>query len=234
MDKNKSKVIGVLGGMGPYATASFFKTLLDLTPAKKDWDHLHIVIDNNPHIPSRSRYHLFGEISPISELIASCKKLEAYPVDFIVIPCNSASYFIKEISSAITIPILNIMEITADALRGKLPPGSLIAVLGGIITYDHRTYKTYLERNGFSYLHHSTKIQRDVEKLIEKIKINANVNVIMSDYESIIKHMKQEYPIDGIILGCTEFDILPNSDCEIPIISSSQELAKYSIKYAKK
>src|ERR1700736_4074186 len=105
----RTKVVGVLGGMGPHATAAFFRTLLNITPAQKDWDHLRVVIDDNPHIPSRTRSLLFGEASPVPGMLESCKKLESYPVDLIALPCNSAAVFLPELQPQLRVPILNIL-----------------------------------------------------------------------------------------------------------------------------
>lgn len=231
MDDKKTKTIGILGGMGPYATVSFYQNILNNTLAKKDWDHLHVVIDSNPHIPSRSRHYLYGEPSPVFGMIDSCRRLEAYPVDFIVIPCNSASFYLPEVQKHINIPILNIMEITVNALTG-FRSGCSFAVFGGIITYDQHTYEPFLQKNGFSYFHHSLTLQRDVENLIEKIKINDPQDEISSDFNALVHRVFSEHPVSGVILGCTEFDLISNSNCEIPIINSSRELALYTIKHS--
>ena len=104
------KVVGVLGGMGPYATLLFYENILNLTDADKDWDHVHLVIDNNTKIPSRTRALLFGEKSPYDCMLESCEKLENYPVDIIVIPCNSAQNWIPDLQKKIKTPIMIVME----------------------------------------------------------------------------------------------------------------------------
>jgi aspartate racemase len=225
------KTVGILGGMGPYATLSFFEKILKLTPAKKDWDHLHLIIDNNPHIPSRSRYYLYGESSPVQKMMESCKRLQAYPVDFIVIPCNSASIFIQEIQAQINIPILNIIEITVKALTKKFSSPCSVAVFGGVITYGNRTYEPFLKKSGFAYYHHSSVIQKNVEKLIEKIKLNSPRDEIESDFSILISHFHQEHQVDAVILGCTEFGLISNK-YDIPLIDSNHELALYTVEAA--
>lgn len=232
MNDKKTKTIGILGGMGPYATVSFYQNILNNTSAKKDWDHLHVVIDSNPHIPSRSRHYLYGETSPVFGMIDSCRRLETYPVDFIVIPCNSAAFYLPEVQKHINIPILNIMEITVNALTGRFTSGCSFAVFGGIITYDQQTYKPFLQKNGFSYFHHSLAIQRGVENLIEKIKINDPQDEITNDFNAFVHSVCCEHPVSGVILGCTEFDLISNSNWGIPIINSSRELALYTIKHS--
>jgi len=66
---NKNITIGVLGGMGPYATLHFLKRILDLTPVTKDRDHFRIITDNNVKIPSRTRAVKYGEKSPVDDMV---------------------------------------------------------------------------------------------------------------------------------------------------------------------
>ncbi len=230
--KKSSKVAGVLGGMGPYASAAFYKTILDLTPAKKDWDHIRLIIDSNPHIPGRSRYHLFGEESPVAGMIESCRQLERYPVDFIVIPCNSASFFLPEIQPAINIPILNIMEITVQALARRDGICGRVVVLGGIITYEKKTYEKLLAGYGCEYVHHAESMQRKVEALIEQIKINTDYPIICEGFNEIITEIREGYEASAVILGCTELEVFADYDCPLHILDSSRELALRTVEYA--
>ena len=80
----------------------------------------YLLRNNNTKIPSRSRAILFNETSPLADMLASCKKLESYPVDVIVIPCNSAIYWMEEIKNQINIPILNTVEVAVNALKKQL------------------------------------------------------------------------------------------------------------------
>src|SRR2546428_7813554 len=84
------KVVGVLGGMGPLATADFYAKLVRLTPARTDQDHLRVIIDSNPQVPDRTR-GLRGEgPDPTPALVATARGLERAGADLIAIPCNSA------------------------------------------------------------------------------------------------------------------------------------------------
>lgn len=233
MNKIHTKTIGVLGGMGPLATCLFFQKLIEFTPAKKDWEHLRVVIDNDPQIPSRTRHFLFKEESPVPRMIADCQKLAAYPVDFIVIPCNSASYFLPEVQPHIPIPILNIMEITVRGLVHNYPGIQRVAVLGGAITYHQKTYLPFLQQQGLVYVHHSQPIQEHVEGLIEQIKINELGPPILKKMKILIKQLKQKEGIDAVVLGCTEFGYIAQVRSDIPVIDSTIELAKFAVQLAK-
>lgn len=225
--------MGVLGGMGPLATALFFKKLIEATPAKKDWEHLRVIIDNDPQIPSRTRHFLYQEESPVARMIADCQKLAAYPVDFIVIPCNSASFFLPEIQPHVTVPILNIMETTARSLASNFPGIRRVAVLGGAITYHHRTYQPFLQKLGFIHVQHSPAIQQQVEALIEQIKINELGPAILKKMKTLIKQLKEKEKVEAIILGCTEFGYIAQVKAGIPVIDSTLELAKFTVQLAR-
>ena len=101
----QKKMIGVLGGKGPEATEELLHLIIKNTPVAKEEDHLRIIIDNNPKIPKPS-LGITGEgENPVPVLIETAKNLERAEADFIVIPCNSAHFFIDDIQKEIRIPI---------------------------------------------------------------------------------------------------------------------------------
>lgn len=228
----KSKVIGILGGMGPFATAEFFKKIIDLTPAQKDWEHLRIIIDNNPHIPSRTKHYLYNEESPVKGMIESCRRLSDYPVDLIAIPCNSACFFLPQIQPYIKIPILNIIEVASEALALKYPIVKKCAVIGGRITYAEETYKKPLLKHEITYVEHSNDLQIKVEKTIETIKQGIDLTTAENLFNEIVDDFIKTYQINALILGCTEFGCIfdEKEKQHLPIIDSSYELASYLVK----
>lgn len=229
-----SKTVGILGGMGPHATAAFFQTLLNLTPAKKDWEHLRVIIDDNPHIPSRTRHLLYGEASPLKGMIDACRKLEQYPVDLIALPCNSASIFIPEIEQHVRVPILNIIAISANALARTFPTAKRTAVIGGYVTYKTESYKPFLAANGIELIDHGAEIQEQVERQIESLKLGQSSQANIDEVSSLIDKLKSKFGADSLILACTEFGCLPPFDRKIPTVDSSTELARYTIQAATK
>jgi len=222
--------VGILGGMGPFATSSFFEKLLKLSPAKKDWEHLRIIIDNNPHIPSRSRAYTLGEESPVESMLQSCIKLQNYPVDIIALPCNSATYYIDEFKDKLNIPLLNIVEITSNRIAEKFPGGNWISVFGGIVTYSSKLYKPFLEKRGFEYVDHDKSDQDIISGFIEEIKLHSDMNV--SKVNSYIKSYKEKYNPDKIILGCTEFGCLNGLTTDLVLIDSVTEYASHIVSLA--
>lgn len=229
----RSKAIGILGGMGPYATLAFFQNLLRLTPATKDWDHLRVVIDNNPQIPSRSRHYLLGEESPVAGMIDSCRRLQAYPVELIAIPCNSACYYLPAVQLEIAIPIVNIIEVSVEALVRDYPSASTVGVLGGAITYGAKTYQPFLAGHRVGYLHHQPETQTEIEQVIEEIKRVGDGAAAERICADLIQRYRRAHEVDAIILGCTELCGSGVRRAEFPIVDSSLELAKFLVSWAR-
>lgn len=223
--------------MGPRATASFLEKLISLTPAKKDWEHIHVVVDNNPQIPSRTRHYLFDEESPVPFMIEGCNKLASWPVDIIAVPCNSACYFLPDVQREVPVPIVNIMEVTSDFLAKSYPGIKRCVVLGGRITYAEKTYRPYLEKNGIEYADHGESLQKKVEEAIEDLKINSYSKKSLDIYRGIIDELRDTTRAESVILGCTEFGCIYNAIKrgkdreEIKIVDSSETLALHLIQY---
>jgi aspartate racemase len=103
--------------MGPMATVFFYKKLLELTPAKKDQDHIETVIYSNTKIADRTQCISKKNFdSIVLDLIKSAKLLEKCGIDIIVMPCNTAHYFAKDIQKSISIPFINMISETVKYL----------------------------------------------------------------------------------------------------------------------
>lgn len=226
MDK-KEKIVGILGGMGPYATLHFFKQILDFTPAKKDWNHLQILIDNNVKIPSRTRALLYNEKSPVPSMIESINKLERWGANFVVVPCNSAHYFYNTVIKSIKIPWLNLIKIVSDVLKKEKKEKPLI--LGGYITTIKKLYNQYIPKAVYPSISDSKLIY----SLIEEIKKTGNLSKkSKNNLTKIVDNNKNK--CDSIVLACTEIPIVVSTKIisGLKVFDVNQIYAKETIRYA--
>src|SRR4051812_24371314 len=116
------KVVGVIGGMGPEATVDFMRRLVARTPARDDADHLHVLVDNNPKIPSRIAVLIEGTgEDPTPVLCAMARGLQAQGADFLVMPCNTAHYYLPAIARSVTIPALDMVDLSIQKLAAAEP-----------------------------------------------------------------------------------------------------------------
>jgi aspartate racemase len=225
----KEKVVGILGGMGPYATIDFFSRLVSMTPARKDWEHLRIIVDNNVKIPSRTRAILYNEASPVPGMIESINKLASIGADFVTVPCNSAHHFYQQVAQGIHIPWLNMLGVVSQVVTTHNRSRPLI--LGGYITVTRKLYSEYIP----DAVYVPSEDNELIWSAIEEIKLASSLSdEARTRLEALICKMRKD--IDCVLLACTELSIAYDGYVSIDglkIIDSSTEYAKATINFAK-
>ncbi|HYF17995.1 MAG TPA: amino acid racemase, partial [Ramlibacter sp.] len=116
MDTGEDRVLGVLGGMGPLAGATFMTRLTLLTPAERDQDHIPAVLWSDPRVPDRTAARLAGGEDPLPWLLRGIAGLEQAGCGAVVIPCNTAHGWYEEMREATMLPILHIVDAAAVEL----------------------------------------------------------------------------------------------------------------------
>lgn len=144
------KLLGVLGGMGPLATADFMRKLTELTPASRDQDHIPVLVYSNPQVPDRSTAIMGKGESPLPALLDGIARLQDGGAQAIAIPCNTAHYWYDEMEAKSRVPILHIVGSVCDVLRGKGIAGGTVGVMGTAGTLHTGIYQGYLTRSGYA------------------------------------------------------------------------------------
>lgn len=123
----RKKVLGIIGGMGPLATADLYRKIAEHTDAAADQEHPRTVIDSNTDIPDRTAALLHGGDDPTPELVRSARRLVSIGAEVLLIPCNTAHCFYDGVAAAVDVPILHMIALTRDALiaRGVTVAGLL-------------------------------------------------------------------------------------------------------------
>lgn len=222
------KCVGVLGGYGPLATAHFFRQLITLTPASKDWEHLHIIVNNNPKVPSRARAFLYGEQDPTLKMIEEIERLRSAGAEFFVCPCNSAHYFLRKLPTT-PLPFIDMVEVTISRLKEAGFRRSLL--LGSEVTMRGGTYADLAAANGLCIDPYPDASR--VRAIIEAGKTGANLVEASESLVGILKDATSRY--DSAIFACTELPLVVNpSNMIMPVIDTSQVLAEETVRYALK
>ena len=129
------KTIGIIGGMGPLATADLFRKIVTHTQATCDQDHLHVIIDNNTAIPDRTAALLRGGEDPLPQMKKSARMLESDGADCLIMPCNTAHFFHAQVQSSVHIPLLNMLELTCQEMQRRgIRTAGLLATNGTVLT----------------------------------------------------------------------------------------------------
>ncbi|WP_085506720.1 aspartate/glutamate racemase family protein [Thalassobacillus devorans] len=224
------KTVGIIGGMGPLATVDIFNKIVRMTDAKIDQDHVRIVIDNNPGIPSRQDFfNGIGE-SPLPALIKTARSLEEMGAELIIMPCNTAHYFHRDIAKNTKIPFINMLEETAGYFSENFTDEKKVGLLATTQTCDLGIYDHFLNANGVEVVKPSAENQAYLMEIINVYIKQGNMNFDLDKWKEIIEELKEQ-GVETVILGCTElsiaFDVHP---LEINTIDPTIVLAEAAIK----
>jgi len=202
--------LGVVGGVGPAATVDFLNKVVINTPARRDQDHMRMLVEQNPQIPDRTE-HLVGDgMDPTLALYATCKKLQAGEADLIAIPCNTAHAFVEAIQSQLDIPIMNMLTVTVKHIREAFPFINKVGLLATSGTVSSGVYKRALEDHGLQEVTPSPALQARVMNAIygpEGVKAGFMSASSVADVDAAIDELVEQ-GAEIFILGCTELPLL--------------------------
>lgn len=197
------KILGILGGLGPQASASFYQLLIDKTKASKDQEHIDIILFSHASMPDRTESINSGSREIEKILLDDLKKLEAFGADFITITCNTSHYFVDELKKQIKTPIISIVEETVEYLKVKgINKVGLLATDG---TVKSRIYTDKLEVAEIDVVIPDEEHQKLVMDVIYKY-VKAGERVPKDIFNKIEMFMKEK-EVEGVILGCTELSV---------------------------
>jgi aspartate racemase len=199
--------LGILGGMGPLATVDFMAKLIRLTPAKRDQDHVPVLVYSVPQVPDRTAAILKGNDEPLAWMRWGAETLRDAGAKCIAIPCNTAHHWHGALGDGLGIPVLHIVDAAADALKAHGIASGPIGLLGTTGTITAGVYQKRLEKLGYAPITTDDDVQeRLVMGGIAEIKagdLDAGREKLEAAAETV---RKKGAP--AIVLGCTEIPIV--------------------------
>ena len=226
----EKKTIGIIGGMGPLATADLFEKIVGHTKAACDQEHLHVVIDSNTNIPDRTAALLHGGADPLLELTGSARRLEAMGADVLIMPCNTAHNYYDGISAAVSVPVLHMVRLTAQALveRGVKKAG-LLATDGTVRT---GIYQKSFAGSGVELLTPDEAGQRAVMEMIYQGVKAGDMGFDARPARQAMERLLAA-GAEVLILGCTELPLAVKLyGIDLPAVDPTLELALAAIRFA--
>lgn len=195
--------VGVLGGLGPKATAYFMDLVIDNTEASCDQDHIDMIVYNHASIPDRTSYILGNSNdNPVPYLIKDAKMLESLGCNYLVMPCNTSHFMYDEIQESIKIPLIN-MPYEVGKLINENNEIKKVGILATKGTLKAKIYERYLEKEIF---YPSEETNNKVMDLIyEKVKKGVKVNK-QEFYDILEEYFDND--CDALIMGCTELSVI--------------------------
>lgn len=199
-----SKTLGIIGGVGPLATAYFFQMVVELTQAASDQEHIDILIHNNTRIPDRTEYILHqSEEDPVPVLVETARGLIRAGAEVLALPCNTAHYFYRQIAEKLSVPLIHIVEESvAAAIQSGADSIGVMATSGTVIA---GTYQQAAEKAGLKCLLPSPEMQSLLMDIIyHELKAGKPVS---PDKLAAVSSDLLERGCEAVILGCTELSL---------------------------
>ena len=224
-------IIGVLGGMGPAATADFMAKLVALTPAACDQEHLPVLVASLPHIPDRSRAILGDGADPLPYLLTGIAVLNQAEVGLVVVPCNTSHHWYDAMAKACRAPILHIARACVAALPAS--PATRVSLFATRGAIQSGFYQRELAQRGLHcVVPDPDGAQRDVDACIRAVKGGelarggACLAAALADAKAS--------GAQAVIMGCTEIPVAAAQleDHGLLLVDSSLELARQAVKHA--
>jgi aspartate racemase len=200
-----SKTVGVIGGMGPEATVDFLRRVVAATPAKGDADHIRVLVDNNPRVPSRIAALIDGTgEDPLPVLVAMARGLEKQGADFLVIPCNTAHYYLPKITEAVSIPLLDMVGLSIAQLVALAPKPRRIGMLASPAVQKVGLYAARLRAVGLDAVFPDADGEARMLEIIRAVKASALTPQHHRDYADIAAALD----VDAYLIACTELSVI--------------------------
>lgn len=219
--------LGVIGGLGPMATAYFMELLVKMTKADRDQDHLEMIIYNSPKIPDRTAYILGqSQENPLPEIVSLGKRLKDQMVQCVAIPCITAHYFHHEIQDGIGLPVIHAIRDTAQILRtAGLEKVGIMATDG---TISSKIFQREIEQEDMCAVLPDEKAQAAVMSLIYD-DVKAGNEPDMGKFAAVRDYLRDQ-GAQVIVLGCTELSVI-KKDYELGegFIDAMEVLSRSSI-----
>lgn len=223
------KTLGIIGGLGPQTTADLYARINQLFDVDSIGHRPHIIIDSIPITTYLENENIIyeREFEPVLPfLIASAKRLEKAGADYIVLACNSLHIFSSEISKAINVPFVSIIDVVASKINAK--GYKRVGLLGTYKTNSSKMYDNALEASGAKLSKLNSAEQVKLSKTIIRL-INGSYGDEDRKYFNKLIEQEINNGAEAVILACTDFHLLSGSKDD-KLIDTVEELANYATK----
>jgi aspartate racemase len=227
-----SRLVGILGGMGPSATVDFYAKLVRATPAERDQDHLRVVIWADPTVPSRQEALLTGGADPTPWLEKGLRHLIHAGAEIVVVPCNTVHAYLGPVMAGQPVEFLSIVETTVAAIkrRGAERVG-LLATDGALAS---GLFQSAFEAASIQWVLPAPSQQVTLMRVVEAVKsgsVDAQTREQMNELLAGLGHSGAR----TIVAGCTEISTLldlvgPSQGADI--VDPALELALHTVERA--
>jgi aspartate racemase len=223
--------LGVLGGMGPAATADFMMKVIRATPAASDQEHIPMVVANLPQVPDRTPSVLANDDRPLAAMLESLRLLESAGAELIAIACNTAHFWFDKLASETRLPILHIADAAAEDIQRFAKSPKSILILGTQGTQVAGIYPDRFKSFGLRTQNPTHDQQVIVDQIIQFVKLG-DLFAAQILAEKAYEQWSKEAPESVFVLACTELPLAFEGVVgDVPMIDATEALARRCVAF---
>jgi aspartate racemase len=229
---NQESILGVLGGMGPLATAAFLEHVARETAASRDQDHVHVVVDSDPTIPDRTAFLLGQGPDPRPHLVRATMRLQHAGASIIAMPCNTASVFVHDIENATSASFVPWIGTVCEIAVSQ--HGSAVGILATTGTVRTRVYDEALRAMDARCIVPDDAGQRAVMEAIygpAGVKSQSRATEEARGLLFTAASQLADAGAHSVILACTELPLLVDDwmNWPTPVLDPARYVARRSV-----
>ncbi|HXI49062.1 MAG TPA: amino acid racemase [Steroidobacteraceae bacterium] len=225
--KSMHRVVGIIGGMGPEATVDLMRRVVAKTPARDDQDHIHLIVESNPKIPSRIAHLIDGTgADPTPELIRIAGNLQRAGADALAIPCNTAHAYAHSIRRAVSIPLLDMVTLTVDQIALSRR-AARVGLLASTAVHSTELYARAFSAHGMDTILPAR--QDAVMALIKAVKRGDTGTETQAALGEVALEMTHQ--ADVLLIACSELSVI-SAGITVPFADSLEVLAQAIVTFA--
>ena len=230
----REKIVGIIGGMGPEATVDLMARIIKVTPAVDDVDHIRMIVDNNPKVPSRIKALIDGNgESPIPYLQEMARRLESWGVDFLAMPCNTAHHYHPDIQKAVTIKVLNMIDLTVESVIEQYPDLKCAGLLASTAVIRLKLFERPFTAKKVIIQTPADRYQMGIMHAIKKIKTSNYGGEVVEAIQLAADDLVEK-GAEVLLVACTEISIISKQIAStVRILDSAQILAESIVRVAR-
>ncbi len=230
-ERTPPRRVGILGGMGPAATVDLMQKILEATPAKRDEDHVPLIVWNVPQVPARPAAMRGEGPSPLPAMLEGARFLQSAGATAIAIACNTAHHWAAELAGSLSVPLLHIAQAAVEELAARAPQARTVALLGTRATLQAGIYDARLAARGIRVVVPDEATQAAIDRAIAGVK-SADLPAARAELAPAAR-MMLDRGADVLLLACTELPLVRLApEIEARVVDATAALARAIVRHA--
>jgi aspartate racemase len=229
-----NKLFGIIGGMGPIASAEFLKTIYEFNTMDREQESPACILYSDPTFPDRTDAIISGiDDNLLSLLVKVLENLSQLGVSRIIISCITTHYFLPKVPSQLRSKVISLVDLIIKEVLDRKRRHLLLCTNGSrkVDIFQRHPQWALVER--YIALPDDTD-QNRIHNIIYQLKKNSRVDSVISGLHSIL----EKYQVDSFIAGCTEIHLVtkhlvrreykgPSYNIADPLLMLAQNLRSY-------